>query len=389
MKEDKLQGNIKFLNLSDLMQLLGGNGSSGVLRIISEYAPEPGVIYFENGNPINASNGKLSGLDALYSLFGWTDGDFEFTATSVTSERVITKGRMGIILDALKKLDEGQIERLGPVSKDDKTHKDSEDDAAVPVLWGPLIDYMYVVDEEEFHDGDTILEEGRHGNWVWVVLEGVIEIIKETDSGPLTLFQIGNGSFVGSVSSFLVRNHSRTYSAKAVGDVQLGVLDSQRLAQEYSKMSYEFKAFVMSLDKRLRHIVDRVVEFSTNQIDLDDYLKYRQKVVEQGNDEKRLFRVQHGRAALVQRTDDGYIPLAHLERDDFFGYIPFLDLGHEPAAASVLASKELKIQTLNPEIIQQEYDNISTTFKNIIDNIAACTHSLTKVLNNRQKELVT
>jgi CRP-like cAMP-binding protein len=389
MKEDILQGNIEFLNLGDLMQLLGGNGSSGVLRIMSQYAPEPGMIYFENGNPINATNGKLSGLDALYSLFGWTDGDFEFTSTNVTSERVITKGRMGIILDGLKMLDEGQIERLGPVSMDSRTAKYSEADAALPVIWGPLIDYMYVVDEEEFHGGDTILQEGRHGNWVWVVLEGVIDIIKETTSGPLTLFQIGNGSFVGTVSSFLVRNHSRTYSAKAVGDVQLGVLDSQRLAQEYSKMSYEFKAFVMSLDRRLRHVTDRVVEFSTKQIDIDDYLKYRQKVIEQGDDEKRLFRVQHGKASLVQKTEDGFVPLAHLERDDFFGHIPFIDLGHEPEYASVLASKDLKIQTLNPDIIQQEYDNISTTFKNIVDNIATCTHSLTKVLNNRQKELMT
>ncbi|MFC1875895.1 cyclic nucleotide-binding domain-containing protein [Thermodesulfobacteriota bacterium] len=389
MKEDILQGNIKFLNLGDLMQLLGGNGSSGILRIMSPYAPEPGIIYFDNGNPINASCGMLSGLDALYSLFGWTDGEFEFTNTSVTSERVITKGRMGIILDGLKMLDEGRTERLGPVSMESRTAKYSDVGAALPVIWGPLVDYMYVVDEEEFHDGDAILQEGRHGNWVWVVLEGVIDIIKETASGPLTLYQIGNGSFVGSVSSFLVRNHSRMYSAKAVGDVQLGVLDSQRLAQEYSKMSYEFKAFVMSLDRRLRHVTDRVVEYSTKQIDLDDYLRYRQKVVEQGDDEKRLFRVQHGKASLVQKTDDGFVPLAHLERDDFFGYIPFLDLGHEPEFASVLASKDLKIQTLNPDILQQEYDNISTTFKNFIDNIATCTHSLTKVLNNRQKELMT
>jgi len=389
MKEDILQGNIEFLNLGDLMQLLGGNGSSGVLRIMSQYAPEPGMIYFENGNPINASNGTLSGLDALYSLFGWTEGEFEFISTSVTSERVITKGRMGIILDGLKMLDEGRIERLGPVSMDSRTDKYSEADAAIPVICGPLIDYMYVVDEEEFHGGDTILQEGRHGNWVWVVLEGVIDIVKETTSGPLTLFQIGNGSFVGTVSSFLVRNHSHTYSAKAVGDVQLGVLDSQSLAQEYSKMSYEFKAFIMSLDRRLRHVTDRVVEFSTKQIDIDDYLKYRQKVIEQGDDEKRLFRVQHGKASLVQKTDDGFVPLAHLEQDDFFGHIPFLDLGHEPEFASVLASKDLKIQTLNADIIQQEYDNISTTFKNIVDNIATCTHSLTKVLNNRQKELKT
>ena len=389
MKEDILQGNIKFLNLGDLMQLLGGNGSSGILRIMSPYAPEPGIIYFDNGNPINASCGMLSGLDALYSLFGWTDGDFEFTTTSVTSERIITKGRMGIILDGLKMLDEGRTERLGPVSMDSRTAKYSDAGAALPVIWGPLVDYMYVVDEEEFHDGDTILQEGRHGNWVWVVLEGVIDIIRETTSEPLTLFQIGNGSFVGSISSFLVRNHSRMYSAKAVGDVQLGVLDSQRLAQEYSKMSYEFKAFVMSLDRRLRHVTDRVVEYSTKQIDLDDYLRYSQKVIEQGDDEKRLFRVQHGKASLVQKTDDGFVPLAHLERDDFFGYIPFLDLGHEPEFASVLASKDLKIQTLNPDILQQEYDNISTTFKNFIDNIATCTHYSTKVLNNRQKELMT
>jgi CRP-like cAMP-binding protein len=389
MKEDILQGNIKFLNLGDLMQLLGGNGSSGILRIMSPYAPEPGIIYFDKGNPINASCGMLSGLDALYSLFGWTDGEFEFTTTSVTSERVITKGRMGIILDGLKMLDEGQTERLGPVSMDSRTAKYSDVGAALPVIWGPLVDYMYVVDEEEFHDGDTILQEGRHGNWVWVVLEGVIDVIKETTSEPLTLFQIGNGSFVGSISSFLLRNQSRMYSAKAVGDVQLGVLDSQRLAQEYSKMSYEFKALVMSLDRRLRHVTDRVVEYSTKQIDLDDYLRYRQKVIEQGDDEKRLFRIQHGKASLVQKTDDGFVPLAHLERDDFFGYIPFLDLGHEPEFASVLASKDLKIQTLNPDILQQEYDNISTTFKNFIDNIATCTHYLTKVLNKRQKELMT
>jgi len=387
-EENKLRGNIEFLNLGDLMQLLGGNGSSGILRIISPYAPEPGMIYFDNGNPVNASCGMLSGLDALYSLFGWTDGEFEFTPTSVTSERVITKGRMGIILDGLKMLDDGQIERLGPVAADSRMAKYSDADAALPVVWGPLVDYMYVVDEEEFFDGDAILEQGRHGNWVWVVLEGIINIVKETDAGPLTLYQVGNGSFVGSVSSFLARNHSRTYSAKAVGDVQLGVLDSQLLAQEYSKMSYEFKAFIMSLDRRLQQLANRAVEYSTKQIEIEDYLKHRKKVIEQGDEEKRLFRVQQGRVSLVQQTDYGFVPLARLERDDFFGYVPFLDLGHEPNFASALASSDLKIQTLNPDIIQQEYDNISTTFKNIIENIGTCIHSLTKVLNSQQKELM-
>jgi len=71
-----LAGNLKFLALGDILQLLGANSSTGVLRLISRYATEPGFIYFESGNPTNASCGKLVGLDAVYSLFGWTNGHY-------------------------------------------------------------------------------------------------------------------------------------------------------------------------------------------------------------------------------------------------------------------------------------------------------------------------
>ena len=47
-----LAGSLKFLALGDIMQLLGANSSSGVLRLISRYAAEPGFIYFDNGNPV-------------------------------------------------------------------------------------------------------------------------------------------------------------------------------------------------------------------------------------------------------------------------------------------------------------------------------------------------
>jgi hypothetical protein len=97
-----LAGNLKFLALGDIMQLLGANSSTGVLRLISRYATEPGFIYFENGNPTNASCGNKMGLEAVYSLFGWTDGEFEFSKENISSQRVITKSRMGIILGALR-----------------------------------------------------------------------------------------------------------------------------------------------------------------------------------------------------------------------------------------------------------------------------------------------
>jgi len=386
-----LKGNIEFLNLGDILQLLGGNGSSGVLRIMSPYAPEPGLVYFDKGNPVNASCGAAAGLDALYSLFGWTEGDFEFAETDLHSDRIITKGRMGIILDGLRMLDDGQIERLGPVSLDTRTAKYSDAEASEPpIIWGPLVDYMYVVDEEEFFNDEMLLEEGKHGNWMWVILEGVVNIIKNTSTGPVTVLQLGNGSFVGSVASFLVRNHARTYSAKASGKVQVGVLDSQRLAQEYSKMSYDLKAFIMSINRRLECLLDRVARHPDSIGDVDEFLANKKKVIEQGEEEKRLFRVQQGQASVIQHTAGNlYLPLLHLQRDDFFGDIPFLNMGHEPEFASVLASKDLKIQTLNPEALQKECDENSLTYKNILENIATAVSSTTRVLNHLQQKQVT
>jgi len=72
-------GNLNFLNLGELLQLLGTTAGSGTMKIISNYAPQPGVIYIDKGNPINATNGSMTGIDALFSLFGWKDGLFEFT----------------------------------------------------------------------------------------------------------------------------------------------------------------------------------------------------------------------------------------------------------------------------------------------------------------------
>ena len=375
-----LEGNLNFLSLGDIMQLLGSNGSSGILRIHSPHMPEPGIIYFENGNPVNASDGTLAGLDGLYALFGWTEGSFEFSLERVPVEKVINRSRMGIILDSLKMLDDGDIVRLGQTPSKGETKKDISDASGMPKVNGPMVDYMYVVDEEDFYDGETIIEEGKHGNWIWVILEGVIEISKDTPKGPFSIIQLANGSFVGSLSSFLVKDHSRSATARSMGNVQLGVLDSQRLSQEYAKMSSDFRTMIMSLDKRLKQLTNRAVEYHTQSINIESFIKEKQKIMRQGEGEDRLFRIQQGHVHIVHQDKDNYFPLVSLSKDDFFGSFTFIDMGHEPDNASVLASKDLKIVSMDTTGFQQEYDNISTTFKNIIENVATCISATTRVI---------
>ena len=110
------------------------------------------------------------------------------------------------------------------------------------------MDYLYVLDEETFPQGYKIVQENRHGSWIWVILEGVVDVVKETPDGPLTLIKLGTGSFIGSVASFLFHDNIRKASAHASTDVQLGVLDTPRLAEEYAALSEEFKNFIMSLE---------------------------------------------------------------------------------------------------------------------------------------------
>ena len=129
---------------------MGTNGGTGILYISSTYASQPGLIYIEKGNPIDAANGTKTGLEALFSLFGWIDGQFEFIQEDIARQNVINKSRMEIILDGLRLLDEGQVEVLGPAAGESETEPTVAKSGSVPLIKGPLVDYSYVVDDEGF-----------------------------------------------------------------------------------------------------------------------------------------------------------------------------------------------------------------------------------------------
>lgn len=379
-----LSGNLKFLGLVDLIQLLGSNGSSGILKVQSKYASGPGIVFFENGNPIDAACASMKGLEALFALFGWTDGGFEFVRDTVARNKVIKNSRMEIILDGLKRLDDGKIEKLGPEAMV-KTVADAAGGPSLPLVKGPLIDYNYVVDEEEYYDGSKIVEEGKHGNWIWVILEGVVDIVKETPQGPLTIVKVGPGAFVGSMASFLLEGHMRSASAIASGKVQLGVLDSQRVSSEYARMSSDFKGVLRTLENRLNEVSNRIVDFHLKKNRLNDFVKNRKLTIKQGSKEEKLYVIKKGSAYTVRSIESVHSPLTVLRQDDYFGNFPFADMGHEPFSASVYGSEDLETSELDLESLQKEYDQLSPTIKHIIENMAMSISVTTMLVCNLHK----
>ena len=376
-------GCLHFINLPDIFQILGGNRATGILQLTTQYAPAQGRIYFVEGDPVNASMGPLHGKDAIYALFGWTEGEFEFREGNVRVGRVIKNSRMQIILDALRMLDDGMIEKVGPPASDAPNviicGLEPDKGRRLSVNKGPLIDYTYVLAEEVFRDGEIIVKEGSHGNWIWVILDGMVNITRETSKGPVPLARLGQGCFIGTLVSLLHGDNTRTATVTALGEVQLGLLDTQRLSGEYASLSSDFRNLLFSLAGRLGKITDSTVNMFLKSYDTDGLNRRKQVIIEKGSSKEELFTIIEGETYIVGKTPKGDLPLFALQKNDVFGYVPFMDFGHEPRSAEVLASKDLKVDKLDAEKLRQEFNHLSGTFKNLIFDLGTCVSVTTRM----------
>jgi CRP-like cAMP-binding protein len=375
-------GKLEFLDLAELIQLIGNNGFSGVLRLQSMHHPVPGFIYFINGNPVESDIGSFSGLEALNTLFGWQAGDFIFSNERTSKKRVIHKNRMEIILDGLRMVDDGKTKIDKSQSDLSAQTKKGEAPLKMPEVKGPPVDYIYVVDEESFSDGDVIAKEGRHGGWLWVVLEGMVEIVKETKNGDMVILRLSEGAFVGSFASFLPGDHVRSAAAIARGHVQLGVLDAPRLAGEYAGLSPGFRRFVISMDNRLKEVTARLIDIREKKTIVSGAPKGLAPFSLEGERKGGLFAIKKGKVAVVRHTDYGHILLANLSLGDSFGHVPFLEIGHEPYTASIYSSPDLEIEPLDSMAFQHEYHRQSTTMKNLLEHVSACIAITTQLVFN-------
>lgn len=383
-------GSLLFLSLADVFQLLGGNNCTGKLTLRSPYSADMGFVYFVGGNPVNAYYGQIKGSDAIYALFGWTDGKYDFSEEELTGiEPDIHKSMMEIVLDAARLLDDGRIVKVGP----DHLYRQDMEEAGpdgktldfVHPLKGPPVDYFYVTGEYSYADGATIVKEGEYGKWLWAIADGTVRIIRETSKGPITLARLGEGCFLGTIRSLIYGgDYGRSATAIAEGNVQLCILDADALHREYAALSPDFRKILLSLDNRLRSINDNAVAAYrgkySKQIPAD-------KVLESGfQNNTDLYMVREGSADIIGKGPGGDVNLLSLGHEDVFGKIPFMAFGHEPLSASVMTSKNFQADILDSRALQQEYDNLSHMFRNFVfgtaTNISMTTNLLYRLLGN-------
>ena len=382
-KNIALSGDLQFISLADVFQILGGSNRSGTLKLTRLNGLSEGLIYFADGNPINAIVGPVYGIDAINKMFGWLDARFEFCDERINVEPIINVGSMRIVLDALRLMDEGSIEIVGTESGSSNFNLNQLSGTKGSVVKGPPIDYAYFLDEERFPDGAKILGEGDEGNWLWVILEGTVRVSRETGTGPVTLGLLGEGSFIGTFTSFEYWKNTRFASVTAVGDVCLGVLDSVALCARYCGLSREFQKLLLGLSIRMKKINDRIVPPPPQYQPSDMLPDGTASMLEEKTLSHEAYIITNGEAYLFGKDAKSDQMLMKLEKDDMLGKLPFYYIGQEPHCATVMASEDFETQKINTDNIMKEYARLPRVLRNMINNVSTCVAKTTSDFLNQ------
>ncbi len=117
-----------------------------------------------------------------------------------------------------------------------------------------VVDLLYIRDEETYSDGQVIFEQGTFGDWVYVIIEGEVKVVRKTPKGNVTVATLREGDFIGELEFLDMGKEPRSANVIAVGDVKLGVLDRDRLRREYESVSADFRLMIRTLVQRTRRI---------------------------------------------------------------------------------------------------------------------------------------
>ena len=119
-----LTGHLSDLSLSELIEFFCNQRKTGLLKVL--YPQGPGHFYLQQGSVVDARVGILRGIDAVYFALTLPNAKFEFSGSVEATERTINQPWTQVVLEGLRRLDEGVVPASG-FSVDDAPEPIAED----------------------------------------------------------------------------------------------------------------------------------------------------------------------------------------------------------------------------------------------------------------------
>lgn len=111
---------------------------------------------------------------------------------------------------------------------------------------------------EKYSDGQVIFKEGTHGDWLYIVEEGTVEISRVEGGKKIWIATFKEGEIFGEVS--YIAKVERSATATAIGDTTVGIIDRENFDNEFNKLSGNFQLILKTLALRLKRTTDALIE---------------------------------------------------------------------------------------------------------------------------------
>jgi len=105
-------GRLEMIPPAELIQAMNVSNQTGLLSALS--GTEAFALYFENGQPIDATLGAATGEEAAYLFMTWHQGSFRFEPGPLKRPRSVKVDAMGMLLEGLRRRDEAHGNPPGP-----------------------------------------------------------------------------------------------------------------------------------------------------------------------------------------------------------------------------------------------------------------------------------
>jgi CheY-like chemotaxis protein len=99
-------GSLHNVTLETFLQLIEMEQQTSTLRVIDKKEKKSGVLFFRNGELMNARSGMKQGKDAAYEILSWSNVSLTIEHDCVFKEKLIDGDLQALLLDAMRAKDE-------------------------------------------------------------------------------------------------------------------------------------------------------------------------------------------------------------------------------------------------------------------------------------------
>ena len=114
-----------------------------------------------------------------------------------------------------------------------------------------------------YQDTEIMVKQGEQGDCMFVIQEGLVEVVKEMDGGEVLLALRGTGEFFGEMAIF--EREDRSATVRALGEARVLTIDKKNLLRRIHEDPSMAFHLVQSMSTRIRELSDELARIKSAQ----------------------------------------------------------------------------------------------------------------------------